>query len=101
LPELGSVFARQIAALAGVAPYDRQSGASDRGDRCKGGRGQVRSVLYMAALSAEKQPLANFYKRLVQTGKPPKLALVAAMRKLIVTLNTMEASKANWRHANT
>lgn len=102
LPELGRVSAKQVAALAGVAPYDRQSGASDRGGRCKGGRGQVRSVLYMAALSAvraKKHPLAGFYKRLVQAGKPPKLALVATMRKLIVTLNAMEHTQTPWRPA--
>lgn len=102
LPELGCVSAKQIAALAGVAPYDRQSGATAKAGRCRGGRGHVRSVLYMAALSAVragKHPLAGFYKRLVQAGKPPKLALVAAMRKLIVTLNTMERTKTDWRPA--
>jgi transposase len=100
LPELGQVSAKQIAALAGVAPFDRRSGMSNRGGRCKGGRGQVRSVLYMAALSAvraRKEPFADFYKRLIQAGKPPKIALVAVMRKLIVTLNSMERDQSAWR----
>lgn len=99
LPELGQVSAKQIAALVGLAPYDRQSGACRRPGRCKGGRGQVRSVLYMAALSAvraKKAPFATFYKRLTQAGKPPKLALAAVMRKLIVTLNSMERDQAPW-----
>jgi transposase len=92
LPELGALDRRKIASLVGVAPHPRQSGATDRGGRCSGGRRQVRDVLYMAALSAIKARapvLTPFYERLRQAGKPFKPAMVAAMRKMITILNAM------------
>jgi len=91
LPELGSLSRRQIAALVGVAPFNRDSGKL-RGTRSIfGGRGAIRHVLYMAALSAVRHNpvLAAAYARLRQAGKPPKLALTACMRRLIVILNTI------------
>lgn len=98
LPELGSLTNRQIAALVGVAPYDFDSGRM-RGLRCIfGGRDKVRRVLYMAAhVAAQHNPvLAAFKRRLRNAGKKPKVAIVAVMRKLIVTLNAMARDNALW-----
>lgn len=92
MPELGRLSSRQAAALAGIAPFDRQSGTAAKPGRCQGGRPAVRRALYLAALSAvrtRKGPLAKTYQRLTEAGKPPKLALVAAMRKMITILNAM------------
>ena len=91
LPELGSLGKNQIAALAGLAPFNRDSGAS-RGIRSiHGGRLAVRQALYMAALcGARSNPvLRPFYLRLRAAGKPAKLALVATMRKLLIHLNSI------------
>lgn len=89
MPELGRMNRRQAAALAGVAPYDRQSGGRDGQRHIAGGRSGVRRALYMAALSAVRcrGPLKDFYQRLRAAGKPPKLALVAVMRKLVLLMN--------------
>lgn len=92
LPELGRLSSRQIAALAGLAPFDRQSGNSTRPARCTAGRPAVRRALYLAALAivrSGKHPLANIAKRLTTAGKPPKLAIIATARKLLITLNAM------------
>jgi transposase len=89
LPELGKLSRNESGALAGVAPYNRDSG-DFRGRRTiRGGRVQVRRVLYMAALVAVRfNPILKaFYQRLVAAGKPKKVALTAVMRKLIVLLN--------------
>lgn len=91
LPELGHLNRRQISALVGVAPFNRDSGKF-RGQRCIwGGRAHVRAVLYMAAIVASRRnPLiAAFYQRLLAAGKQKKVALVACMRKLLVMLNAM------------
>ena len=91
LPELGTLNRRQIAALVGVAPYNRDSGAL-RGKRAVwGGRSRVRAVLYMGALVASRHnpAIRDFYQRLLAAGKPKKVALVASMRKLLVILNGM------------
>jgi len=91
LPELGSASRRQIAALAGLAPINQDSGTY-RGRRfIRGGRPAVRRCLYMAALVASRHnpPLRSFYKRLQQAGKPKKCALIAVMRKLLITLNAI------------
>lgn len=98
LPELGRLGRREIAKLVGVAPLNRDSGAL-RGKRTVwGGRGQVRAVLYMAALVAvQYNPvLKAFYQRLLCTGKPRKLALTAAMRKLLVILNAILKTRIPW-----
>jgi transposase len=92
LPELGRIGAKAVAALVGVAPFNRQSGRTDRRGRCRGGRGAVRTVLYMATLSAircRNPAIAPFYDRLRRAGKPAKPAIVAAMRKLITILNAI------------
>jgi transposase len=90
LPELGQLNRRQSAALAGLAPFNRDSGTL-RGKRViSGGRRALRSGLYMAALSAARrnQILSVFYQRLRATGKPHKVALTAVMRKLLIVLNS-------------
>jgi transposase len=92
MPELGKVSAKVAAALVGLAPYARQSGACDRGGRCVGGRKHLRDIAYMAVLSAikAKDPLlAPFYQRLRSRGKPFKLAMIATARKLITILNAI------------
>ena len=89
LPELGTLNRRQAAALAGLCPYNRDSGQW-AGKRCiSGGRAEVRRALYMAALSASRSNhlLKAFYDRLIVAGKPAKVALTAVMRKLIVLMN--------------
>ena len=100
LPELGRLKAKQVAALVGVAPYNRDSG-SMKGKRCIwGGRAEVRALLYMATLSAirsKKGTLKDFYKRLVAAGKPKKVAIVACMRKLLTHLNAMMRDNAPWQ----
>jgi transposase len=89
MPELGSMDRKQAAALAGVAPFNRDSGPVHAKRSIAGGRAQVRKVLYMAATAAARfNPILNaFYKRLIAHGKKPKVAIVAVMRKLIILLN--------------
>ena len=89
LPELGTLDRRQVASLAGMAPFNRDSGTL-RGKRTVwGGRSRVRVALYMGTLSATRRNpvIRDFYQRLLASGKPKKVALVACMRKLLVTLN--------------
>ena len=98
LPELGILGRRQIAALAGVAPMNRDSG-NMRGRRSvSGGCARVRAVLYMGALVATRHNpvIRNFYQRLLAAGKPKKLALTACMRKLLTILNSMLKSGESW-----
>lgn len=102
LPELGRLNSRQIAALAGLAPYNRDSGTL-RGQRMIwGGRKEVRQVLYMATLSAIRcnPPIGDFYRRLKANGKPSKVAITACMRKLLVALNAMVRDQAPWNAMN-
>ena len=89
MPELGTLGRRQCAALAGLAPHPHQSGQRDGYRRVRGGRPEVKRVLFMAAMSAVRHhpTLRDFYRRLRQNGKKPLVALVAAMRKLIVICN--------------
>lgn len=98
VPELGTLNRRQVAALIGVAPLNRDSGKF-RGRRCIwGGRANVRAVLYMAAVTAiQCNPLIrSFYTRLIEKGKPFKIAITACMRKLLTILNTMIKTKTLW-----
>jgi transposase len=90
LPELGTRSPKTIAALAGLAPFNRDSG-KDRGKRTiSGGRKRVRDALYMAALAAKRSNhFASTYQRLIAAGKAPKLALIAVARKLLIALNAM------------
>jgi transposase len=93
LPELGRLTGKKITSLVGLAPHARDSG-SLRGKRMIwGGRADVRAAIYMATLSAVRcdAVLKDFYQRLIARGKPPKVALVACMRKLLVHLNALVA----------
>jgi transposase len=102
LPELGTIGRHQLAALVGIAPINRDSGLM-RGRRAiAGGRTSVRSVLYMAALTAirRRSPFRAFYDRLTTRGRPKKVALVAVMRKLLVTLNAIVRDRTPWRPLN-
>ena len=99
LPELGRLTGKQIAALVGVAPLNRDSGTF-RGKRTVwGGRAQVRGALYMAALVASRfNPVIRaFYQRLCTAGKAKKVALTACMRKLLIILNAMLKHRTPWR----
>ena len=98
LPELGTLSRRRIAALVGVAPFNRDSGTM-RGKRTVwGGRASVRASLYMAALSASRcnPTLKRFYQRLTEAGKPKKIALTALMRKLLTILNAILRDGKPW-----
>lgn len=101
LPELGRLSRRAIAALVGLAPFDHDSGKFSGTRSIAGGRAAVRTALYMAARAAarSKSPLGDFYKRLIAAGKPPKVATVALMRKMLVTLNAMIRDSEPWKHA--
>jgi transposase len=98
LPELGKLSARQIGKLVGVAPLNCDSGKYRGKQRIQGGRADVRSALYMPTCCAiQHNPVIRaFYQRLVTAGKPKKVALVAAMRKLLVILNAMVRSGKQW-----
>lgn len=101
LPELGRLDRRKLAALAGLAPFNRDSGTR-HGRRCiAGGRSTVRSALYMAVLVAIRRnlPLAQTYHRLRDGGKPAKVAIVACMRKLLAILNAILRDKTPWQNA--
>ena len=98
LPELGTLNRKQIAALVGVAPFNRDSGPR-RGRRSVwGGRARVRCALYMGALVASRRnpALREFYQRLLEAGKPKKVALTACMRKLLIILNSMMRTGQRW-----
>lgn len=101
MPELGSVNRQEIAALAGLAPYNMDSGSKRGKRRIFGGRSEVRQVLFMATLSAIKSnpQIKNFYDRLVEAGKPKKVAIVAAMRKLLTILNAILRSGKAWEYS--
>ena len=91
MPELGKISGKEAAALVGVAPFNRDSGKTKSYRSIQRGRYQIRHVLYMAAVCASQKNhiLKNFYKHLTNQGKPPKIALVAIMRKLVMLLNHM------------
>lgn len=99
LPELGQLNRRQIAALAGVAPFNCDSGTYRGARHIWGGRAALRAVLYMGTLAAVRcNPILRaFYQRLRQAGKAPKVALVACMRKLLTILNAMVRSGTAWQ----
>lgn len=101
VPELGKLSGREVSALVGVAPINRDSGTM-RGKRSIfGGRPDVRRVLFMAALVASRHNpvIKAFYQRLLASGKPKKVALVACMRKLLTILNAMVRSGKPWNQA--
>jgi transposase len=98
VPELGKLSRREIGALVGVAPINRDSGLMRGRRMIFGGRGSVRHALYMAALVASRHNpvIKAFYDRLVGAGKPKKVALVACMRKLLTILNAMVKAGKPW-----
>jgi transposase len=98
LPELGHLDRRAIAALVGVAPFNRDSGTLRGRRTIWGGRARVRSVLYMAATSAVRSNpvIRACYQRLIQRGKPHKVAMVACMRKMLTILNAMARTNTLW-----
>ena len=100
LPELGTLDRRKVAALAGLAPVARDSGLREHRRVIKGGRSQVRNALDMAVLASlktDKSLLKARYAQLTAKGKPPKLALAALMRKMLVTLNAMLKARTSWQ----
>ena len=101
LPELGTLDRKKIAALAGLAPFTRQSGTWKGRSFIGGGRTAVRTVLFMAALVATRHNpvLKAFYARLLQAGKPKMLALLAVARRLLVILNAILRDKRPWQSA--
>jgi len=98
MPELGELNRQKIAALAGLAPYNRDSGKKRGKRRIFGGRQSVRRVMYMAALSATKHNpiIKKFYERLIEKGKPFKVAITACMRKMITIMNVMVKHQSAW-----
>ena len=99
LPELGQLDRRRIAALVGVAPYNRDSGQWRGSRSIWGGRASVRAALYMSALVASRHNpvIRDFYQRLLARGKPKKSALTACMRKLLVILNAILKTNTPWQ----
>ena len=99
LPELGRLSHRQIASLVGLAPLARDSGMMKGKRMIFGGRATVRSMLYMAAIVGVRHNpvLREFYLRLRERGKPPKLALIACAHKLLTILNSMSRTGEPWR----
>jgi len=99
LPELGTLNRQEMAALVGVAPFCDDSGKKSGARRIKGGRAPVRSALYMATFNAIRynKTFKTFFDRLIAEGKKYKVALVAAMRKMITILNVMIRTKMHWK----
>jgi transposase len=98
LPELGTLNRKKIATLVGVAPLNCDSGRFRGRRRIHGGRADVRRKLYMAAVASIRHNprIKDFYERLIGAGKPPKLALTACMRKILVILNAMMKNQSYW-----
>jgi transposase len=98
LPELGRIDRRAIAALVGLAPFNRDSGIMRGRRRIYGGRARIRTLLYMAATTAVRSNpvIKAFYERLKSRGKPHKVAMVACMRKMLTILNAMARDGAPW-----
>lgn len=98
LPELGKLNSKEISALVGVAPFNKDSGRKVGKRRTWGGRSTVRAALYMAVLSAKKYNpiIKRFYDRLIANGKLKKVAIIACMRKLIVIINAMIRDGTRW-----
>ena len=99
LPELGKLNRKQIAALVGVAPFNKDSGRKRGKRRTTGGRASLRRVLYLATLSASRfNPVIRpFYQNLLKRGKVKKVALVACMHKLLTIINAMIRKGEAWR----
>jgi len=98
LPELGKISAKEVAALVGLAPYAADSGRHRGQRRIRGGRRQVRKSLYMATIAAIRcnRTINQFYQRLKEHGKPTKVAIIAAARKLLCLLNAIARDDKSW-----
>lgn len=103
LPELGQLNRREISALVGICPFNRDSGPQRGKRRIWGGRATVRAALYMATLVATRHnsTIRAFYEKLLKAGKLKKVALVACMRKLLTIMNTMAHNKTMWNKSAT
>ena len=101
LPELGALGRRQIASLVGLAPFAKDSGRKTRQRRIRAGRSGPRTALYLAAMNGARfnPALKAFYSRLIEAGKPPKLAFIALARKLLTILNAMVRDRTTWQQA--
>ena len=101
LPELGQLNRKQIAALVGIAPMNRDSGHKSGRRYIRGGRHKVRTVLFVSMMSAiQHHPkLTLAYKRMVENGKPKKVALIACARKQLITLNAMMKNRTYWEES--
>ena len=101
LPELGSLNRREIAALTGVAPFNRDSGSQRGKRRIRGGRSHSRTALFLSAMVAIRfnPDIKRFYERLLAAGKHKKLALIACIRKIVIALNAMLRDNVPWRSA--
>jgi transposase len=101
LPELGSLNRREIAALTGVAPFNRDSGSLRGKRRIRGGRSHSRTALFLSAMVAIRfnPDIKRFYERLLAAGKHKKLALIACIRKIVIALNAMLRDNVPWRSA--
>ena len=99
LPEIGTLNRKEVAALVGVDPYNRASGNFAGQRSIAGGRSEIRSVLYMATLTAirSNEKIKPFYKKLLSRGKKKKVAIVACMRKFLICLNAMAKTKTPWQ----
>jgi transposase len=99
LPELGHANAKEIAALAGVAPMNWDSGSKHGNRMVRGGRKHVRNALYMCAISCigRSNPLGLTYQNLTRRGKKPKVAITAMMRKLVIIANTLITENRKWQ----
>lgn len=99
MPELGKLTSKEVSALAGVAPFNKDSGQMKGKRQIWGGRAPVRAALYMAILTARKfnSTIKKFYDRLIQKGKLKKVAMVACMRKLITMMNAMIRDNSEWQ----
>ena len=99
LPELGTLDHKKVAALVGVAPFNRDSGYYRGKRRIKGGRQSIRKILFMAAITAIKwnPVIKEFYERLLKRGKVKKVAIVACMHKLLTIMNAMVKAQTFWK----
>ena len=91
MPELGYINNKEASSLVGVAPFNRESGSYKGNRMIRGGRSQIRTAMYMAMMSAIQcnRTFKEYYQRLVAAGKPKKVAIIACIRKLVITLNSM------------
>lgn len=99
LREIGTMSGSQLASLVGLAPMNRDSGRQRGKRRTGGGRSHVRAALFMATLAATRHNpvISSYYQRLIKSGKPKMVAVVACMRKILVTLNAMIKTKTRWQ----